>query len=116
MPIPPNSQRLPRRVPGTEEGSFYVDSRNMSSEKMDHRGPFIGTLIPVSGQVQVPNSSTSGDVTLVAFDARLWLPITSGAKARSVVTNVASNVSYSVVYAPQWGDQVECFVVRRTPS
>ena len=115
MPILPRTGRWPRRLPDTEEAYYYVDNRNTASDKMDRSGPFVGTFIPTGGDLQIPSSGSSEPI-LVTIDARVWLPITSGAKQRSVLTNVQSNVAYGVVYAPRWGDMVECFVVRRSPS
>ena len=117
MSIVPSNSRWPQRIPDAQQGYFYVDNRNLGAgDKFDRRGPYRCDLIPADGQLQVPQTSKSGDVTMVMVDARIWLPVESGAAARSVITNVTTNVSYSVVYVPRWSPRIEAFVVRRTPS
>ena len=117
MAIPPSNGRWPRRLPDAQQGYFYVDNRNLASgDKFDRRGPYIGDIVPADGELQVPQSSKTGADIMVTIDARIWLPVESGVTARSIITNVATNVSYSVVYVPRWTPKIEAFVVRQTPS
>jgi hypothetical protein len=116
MPRTPSTSRWPRRKPATQEGYFFVDNRNPTSDAFDRRGPYAGTIIPAGGQLQVPSTNTRGEPIMVFVDARLWLPLESNVMARSVLTNISLNTSYTVVYAPRWGDQIECFLKRRSPS
>jgi hypothetical protein len=109
----PSTSRWPRRVPGTQQSSYFVDNRNPATDNIDRVGPYIGNVIPSSGDLQVPSTDKSGNPIMVNIDARLWLPIECGAAARSIVTNVLTNASFAVIYVQPWDDQLECFVVRR---
>src|SRR5580692_3453660 len=106
MAIMPSSGRWPRRTPDTEQAYFYVDNRNPTTDQFDRVGPYIGNLIPANGQLQVPSSmSKNGEAIMTIVDARLWLPLESGVKTRSIVTNVLTNASFTVVYVQRWSDQ-----------
>lgn len=116
MGAPPTTGRWPRRLPGTDEGYYFVDNRNAATDKYDRRGPYLGSFVPADGQLQVPSSSKSGDAIMVMVDAHIWLPLSSDVKARSILTNVASNVGYSVLFAGRQGERIEALVQRRAPS
>jgi hypothetical protein len=118
MAVLPSKGRWPRRIPDTNQGYYYVDNRNLSAgDKSDRRGPFVCDYIPSNGQLQMPSGTArSGDPIMVVIDARIWVPLESGVKARSILTNVANNVSFTVVYAKRWPDRIEALVTRRTPS
>lgn len=115
MPKMPSTSRWPRRVADPEQGYFYVDNRDPATDLYDHTGPYVGTITPASGQVQVPGTNAQGNSILVFIDARIWLPLESNVAARSVITNVMTNESFSVIYAQRWQDQIQCSVVRRAP-
>lgn len=104
-------------MPDAQQGYFYVDNRNLSAgDKFDRRGPYIGDIVPADGSLQVPQTSKSGDVTMVSVDVRIWLPVESGITARSIITNAATNVSYSVVYVARWSPKIEAYGIRQTAS
>lgn len=116
MPVMPTNGHFPRRTPETNEASFYVANRDPATEKMTRCGPYLASFTPTSGTLQVPATDSRGNAITVNVDGRIWLPIVSGAKARSIVTNVGTGIAFTVIYVQRWATQIEAFVKRVTPS
>ena len=110
-PIPPNTGKRPTTVGSTQQGHFYVDTPNKAGVQ-DRRGPYFCRRIPVGGMLQIPRD---GSTQMVMVDERMYLPLDSGAKEKSVVTEIRSGQKFSVVHAARWPDEIEAYIVRVNP-
>lgn len=106
MPLPPLTTQF---TPGTSAPAIRrsVSVANMTNGKYQQRGPFMATFVPVDGMVQLPNYAE-----LVQVDARIRLPLESAARARAIVTDLASNTTYFVLFARTFVDCIEVSVRR----
>jgi hypothetical protein len=92
---------------------YYIDTFvKGNSGPRNRRGPYLGERVPMNGTVEVANKG--GD--LVTVDERIYLPAVSGLKARAVLVDVASNMTYEVLYIQRWLPRIEAWVKRTMPD
>lgn len=92
---------------------YYVDTFvKGSTGARSRRGPYLCDRVPMNGTVEVANKG--GD--LVTVDERIYLPVVSGAKARAVVVDIATNTTYEILYVQRWSPRIEAWVKRTMPD
>jgi hypothetical protein len=109
MPLPPGTSQFPQIHTSGERQSFMVAVWNVGTTGMSVLGPFSGTFVPFSGNVQIQSSGQTIDI-----EARVLLPLGCGARIRGLLTNVLTQVQYEIYDVKTWADHVECFVSRST--
>lgn len=115
MPLPPGTTSFPpsEYMGSNERRWYYVDTYiKGNSGPRNRRGPYLCERVPMNGMTEMPNKS--GD--LVTVEERIYLPPVSGAKARAVVVDVATNVTYEVLYVQRWYPRIEAWVKRSMPD
>ena len=110
--IPPNTAKFPPSVGATQQGYFYVDTPNKAGT-YDRSGPYYCRRIPVGGQLPITKDGTP---QMVLIDERAYFPPASGAKAKSIVTEVRTGTRFSIVHTARWPDEIEAYLVRVSPS
>lgn len=107
MPLPPLSSSFTPAV-SAERRTVFV-SKQLGSNGWSRRGPYVGIIVPMNGALQIaPNKG--GD--LVTAEMRMKLPVASGAAARCIVRDAATNQAYEVIYAQKWASHIEVYLKR----
>lgn len=115
MPLPPATTGFPpsNAIGSNERRWYYVDTYvKGSSGARNRRGPYLCEHVPMNGTVQIPNKSGE----MVTVEERIYLPAVSGAKARAIVVDVATNLAYEVLYVQRWTPRIEAWVKRSMPD
>lgn len=74
------------------------------------RGPYKVARCSTTGDVKVPNPLAGGQ--MIDVDERWWLPATSNVRPRSIVTDIPSGQTFSVIVTHSAGNDIECLVLR----
>lgn len=106
MPLPPSTTSFPPNNIAPERRSYRVNNR-LPGGGMSIRGPYLCTRVPVSGSLQMTQPGTA---QMVMIEERVYLPLDSGCKARSVLVDVQSNVAWEVIFVRRLRDHIEAFV------
>ena len=114
MPLPPGVGPFPG---GTALGA--TPNAPMASVKVANlapggvyiiRGPYRVQFVPATENVATPSPVGGGN--MVQASQIVWLPRASAVRARSIVTNVGTGLTYSVIEARAVGGFVECLLER----
>ena len=111
MSWPPMGSAPQSNFPSALRRSYMVAERAGVSFAL--RGPYLAVRIPTSGSLQVIGD-TAGQI--VQIDERVYLPLASNVRVRSLLTDVVSGVSWEVVEVKAWPEHIECFVRRQAPD
>lgn len=108
MSWPPRiSSSFPPRNPPSMRRDYMLALPNAAGT-FDRRGPFAATRVPDSQNIQI--QKTTGEV--VTIEDRINMPLESQARARCILTDVLTNVSFEVVQARTFSTFIECLVSR----
>lgn len=110
MPVMPGAGHWPPSFPSTEQGWFTISERDPDTQQFVVSGPYLCTRVPMNGQLQMPAGKGN---QIVVIDERLKLPLETDLSARSVVTDIETNVQYEVIQSNRWTDFIEAYLVRR---
>jgi hypothetical protein len=113
-PVPPSSGKFPPQPGATQQGYFQVLNRNATAkDQFDVRGPYFCRRIPVGGNLQLPKNGTP---QMVLIDERIFLPLESGATARSVLSEIRTGRRFTIAHVARWPDELEVYAVLVAPS
>ena len=100
--------------PATQQGWYQVSNRDRTQQDQFYvSGPFLVSVISTNGTLQFPHPDSGQMVTIerrACFDPSVEI------RARSIVTDVATNEAFIVVFVREWQGFTEAYLVSQRAS